>query len=336
MMIYIRSKSDFSVRLSAEVSEYDYYLDQWHDSSFSVPQALSGYEGELLCIYAENNYVGIIDSMSPKDSVTKIKCKPLLTLLDRSVVQAHPISYYQEGEGEMLLAHITSEWTNAADAAYRCPWLDTGVNGADHGIDPELDDAGMFNVYDWIKTRVQDARAYRVKVLLSGTQVMISFLVVPSALIYDMTTGRYQLDSETSSNSVVAKITNHTYDDTSEEWTATDYYLFDDGSCGTDPAAGTRVQGAWKHLLKKTVDDVAAEFAKNEYKHTIKFWALDLPDLGSYDTYDYRPLTVKLPDGRQVATMISALRLLSTDDRAYIETGSSDTTLTEYLRRRLN
>ena len=67
----------------------------------------------------------------------------------------------------------------------------------------------------------------------------------------------------------------------------THYVLLDDGSISQNISAKNRIFGEWITLSvakeDDVVDSVADEFAKNEYSHSVKFYALENCGIKLYD-----------------------------------------------------
>jgi hypothetical protein len=337
MKVVLRDR-DFANLAIVDAYEYTYYNDNEHNGSFKVFGSVSPatYEGGVLCVMKPDvglSHVSLIKTIKPAtdgSDASTITTEPLINIFDRSIAW----SYDGIPLGFAVNDACTDNWTNQSDAAYAAPWLIVDVQSSDTVVAPELDDAGYIDYKKWLLALV-DAGAINLcaypSVSPAGNTQCLFGPSPARAVVTDwrvnFAAGEYELIEESYAATQTAKITNHTYDETSEEWSATDYYLFDDGSYGTDPAAGTRVRGTWRHMLKKTIDDVETEFAKSKLQHCIKFYAAE-----QTRRYVGCPVTLRMPDGRVIASRITTVRVKSDECRVYYEAGLLKTRLTDMIK----
>lgn len=334
MLIYIRDKT-FSNIQKLTCIEYDLYNDIANSSSFTVVGGVDqSYKGGVVCVYppagaAMASHASIIDTLTPKDGCTTIKTKPLIEIFDRDI----PWLETPTDPAYKIITMISANWgSGQSDSAYAATWIDTHITFGASVQTPKLDDVGFFNLKDFLED-LFDRGVVQMSAYADATYVTFAIDYASggadAGVRMDLTCGAYELDSESYSSKGTAKITLHTYDEETATWTATDYYLFEDGTYSTDPTAGTRASGEWKHLLKKTEDDVAAEFQKAKLEHKIKFYArADIPAAGNGAL-----VSLRMPDGRVVTSNITAVKHSSKDVRTYYECGTLATTLTDMIKR---
>jgi len=332
MNIYIRSVRDYSLLTGAlRVSEASLCLDNDNDSSVIVIGEYSKMEGELLCVLAPSaaeRYVGVISSMAPKDGTTTIKAKPFVNAFARSCSWSG--FSLEQCVGERIFTVINQDFRNQADAVYAMPYITFPYQpeGQDD-FEPELDEVGMFNLKDFIlQMQNEHGIAFQAIPTNSGVALYSYDWSSVAATPIDFGLTRHQLTSETYSSKVVAKITNHTSTTVGDvtTWAETSYYLLADGSYTTDSTAATRISGEWKHVFNKSTDDIAGEFAKNEFQHSIKFYSTERIEAR-------RPVRLRMPDGRIIRSTITGVKISTEDDRVEYTAGTLATTLTDIVRR---
>ena len=114
------------------------------------------------------------------------------------------------------------------------------------------------------------------------------------------------------------------------------YYLFDDGSFGTNPAAGTRVSGKIETVYCENANDALKTagdvFAKNKYSHLIEVEIISsskLYDTGQMRLYD--KVVVRTKTGIYY-TYISCKSTKSAAQTVLFKFGDARLTLTDKLK----
>lgn len=323
MVIFIRDR-DGGRQKALTCYEWDYHLDNGQNASFSVLGNLVDYDGGLIIVQSPEvgwRYAANITTIEPSEDgrYTKISARPMIDYLDRSVAWIYSTSDL----GAAIEDLISDNWGAAqTDELYRATWLSVAIG--DHGAfsAPKTDDTGLFNVKTWLHDLESSGRLYLMAMPTDEGVTLTDGADEDSQIQIFLGIGKNTLESESYSDTVVSKITLHTL--VGETWTATDYYLFEDGTYSTNPALGTRLRGEWKHLVKKELVDVEAEFAKNMYEHKVVFTSDKLKRLGS-------PVALRMPNGNVLHSIISSIEINSGSNLIRYTAGRLKTTLSEFM-----
>lgn len=331
MRIVLRKRKTFEAYKLIECGTYNYALDIDGRGSFTVPELIYGCEGDILCIHEGRKAAFVINALTRKDGATTISTMSVLKLYDAWVRVINPVEYYNNGELGYIKA--ISDWritsNSAGDHYTDIPWLSVAVSGNGTKAAPSrLEDSGYFNFLDYVKERLE-ARTISFDYVLSNTGITFRFREYSDeAHIYDLTTGRYQLISDSSSYNVVSKIITSTKG-TAGTWSEKAWYFFADGTFSDNPNDGDRVDGSMKHINNPKETTVADTFASNEYKENINVYVDEIPSEFVY----CHPVIIKLPDSRIVKTVITGITVNSNDPRYNITTGNAIKSRNEFIRK---
>ena len=313
MNCFIKRRSDFKNIHRLTVLDYDIALDSVYDdsSSITVLDEITGIEGDFLYF---DGWLGLVDKCSPEKGKTDITCKNILNAFSRSLT-ADTGTYIEA----FIKDTLESEYKNLTDAMYDMPYLTVSTTSSTAFLSPDLDDDSLWNLKSYI------AKARRLKSIfctfgISGNilTVAIGTKTVPTRKV-DFNDRSHRLDSESYSNTSVAKVTAIT------DTTTTHYYLHSDGT--HDTTDSDRVGGEWVVMpttTEKESEDVEETFAKSAYSHLVTFYSDRV-----FDFYD--GLQIRTKAGRVLNSYISCIKKSMKNGTLY-KSGELRVTLTDKMR----
>lgn len=310
MIIYLRDKNGVNQSLRNAFA-WECHLDNSHDTKLSTSCDPSFEGGQLLI--PQLHYAGIISAITPKDGYTEVVAKPVISLFDRL------IRYEASSNMGAFLSNAIAKnfGQSQTDSFFRNSWLSTSITDAGSYEMPDTDEFGFFNLKDYI---AQQERAGRIilQAVPTADGITLSNHTAERELVW-FGNASHELKSESYSGGIISKITN-----ISENGSATDYYLFTDGTHSTNPSSGTRVQGTWVITQKLDADGITNKFAEAKYDHKIVF-------VSTKQLMPGQQVGFRMKDGRVIESIISCVRRSYDSDRTYYEAGNLKTTLTEIL-----
>jgi hypothetical protein len=216
------------------------------------------------------------------------------------------------------------------------PYLTVSNSDTSEFVSPELDDNGLFNITDYIRTQRLNL-GLRCDFSIDGDTLTCSIYkgsTTDRNVVFD--DGHSQLSSAAYSKSGLAKITAMHQIDTGNvdangdaiyTTESKDYYLTESGTI-TTRVPDVRIDGGWSTIFvsaKKDVETaVSDKFAKNSESHKIEFYSDR--ELSVYD-----PCNIKLY-GEIMTSYISYKGITSTDSRYLYKSGELATTITDKIR----
>lgn len=309
MIAYVKNRSDFKTSLKLQVPDYDYCINSAYEniSSFIVVGEYSGLEDSFL-VFEE--YFGVISSCAPKDGLTTIQCQKIVTIFSRQLVLTESEAYIED----FMKRVIETEYKNLADTVFAMPYINVTITSHTAYSRP-VNDNGIWQLEKYI-SRVKRLFDIYTDITVNNNvlQVTIGKRIVPTHNV-DFNNSNYDLIQETYSSEAVSKIS------VVNEGTITDYYLFDDGTYGTNPSAGTRVKGKWE--FRESADNIGYVFASNSDSHLIQF--------RSYQKFLYGDKLAVRSNGRVIYTYINQILRDSKDDRYLYKTGNVTETASEII-----
>ncbi len=310
MQAYIKNRSDFKTSKMIDVSSYEMCVASISDvaSRCIVNGEYSGIENDFLIF---DGSIFIIAACAPARGQTEIQCIDIVNLFDRDVIYESAGDHVEE----WLAGIITDNYIDLTDTAYKMAYMTISYETETAFVVPDVE-KNTFNVKEYIR-KIQRLKSLILEYTVTGDTLEIDIVVksIPTHNV-DFAMDSYNLSAETYSKNNVAKITTIT------EGTATDYYLFDDDTYSTNPAAGTRVTGEWITLyLADSADPalkVAETFAKNSSSHLVEFYSEK--KFGLLDK-----LTIRSKD-RVLSSYVAAKIKRSGDNRYLYKSGELLTT----------
>lgn len=328
MQAYIISKTDLKVKDAATIISYEINedTDAASQSGFSFASAPNAGNGDYILL--RGAYLGVISGMETdkKTSVVTLRSLPVSSIFSRNILLGSPQTVMEN----YILSAINSNFVSSGDALTDIPYITvTAKTQTPFNITPHNDN-GIYNLDTFLRYA---AGRYHIFTEFEITANSLSVNIEnrnPPLRVIDTTVADVLNLNETVVSECVSKITLKTSAD------VTTYYLFEDGSYGTNPGAGTRVRGKADTVYcenaadaEKTVGDV---FAKNKFSHLIE--AEILSDSKLYDTEKirlYDRALVRTKTG-VYDTYISSKSRKSAAKTALFKFGDAKLTLTDKLK----
>jgi hypothetical protein len=250
--------------------------------SFARMPAVSA--GDYVCLKEAGTpvYLGVISGVEAdkKTSVATLRALPVSSIFSRNIL----LGSQQAVTENYILSAINSNFVASGDALTDIPYIAaTAKTQTLLNITPHNDN-GIYNLDTFLRYTA------------SRHHIFTDFGITPEALtvsIENRSPGLHVIDAtvadvfglnETVVSECVSKVTVKT------STGVTIYYLFEDGSYGTNPGAGTRMRGTTDTVYcenaadaQKTAGDI---FAKNKFSHLIEAEILTASKL--YDAANMR------------------------------------------------
>jgi hypothetical protein len=332
MQAYVISKIDLKVRDAAVTIGYEMNEDTSAPAvtsmNFARMPAVSA--GDYVCLKeaAETVYLGIISGMETdkKTSVATLRALPVSSIFSRNILLSSP----QAVTENYILSAINDNFVTSGDAMTDIPYISaTAATQTLLDITPHNDN-GIYNLDTFLR---YVARRHHIfpdfELKDNALGLSIENRNPPLHIIDAMVADVFGLN-ETVVSECVSKVTVKTSAEVST------YYLFENGSYGTDPGAGIRMQGKADTVYcenaadaEKTAGDI---FAKNKFSHLIEAEILLRSKL--YDTANmqlYDRAMVKTKTG-VYDTYISFKSRKSTAKTVLFKFGDARLTLTDKLK----
>lgn len=255
-----------------------------------------------------------IQRVEPKNGLTTLTIAPAIDAFDRPLLM-QPAA---ETVDLFIARALEAEFQLQPDAEFALPYLQIGVSGAAPFIKPEVSDAGLYSLPDYVRS-VQDS--VRVDFAVSGAAMLVNVapaLLTTHSVIMD---GVTELKQQTYSRQFTAKVT------VVQGTGSTVYYVDADGAISSDPPAN-RPKGEWRVIEARdnmnAMDAAKEVFAENVAANKIAFASPDRYSLGDI-------IRTRL-DGAAAALKVTAIRKTSSDSRWLYECGELPTSLSERLK----
>ncbi len=328
MQAYIISKTDLKVKDAATLVTYEINEDAVAaaQSSFSYASAPNASTGDYIVL--RGMYIGVISGVEndKKTSVATLRALPVSSIFSRNILLSSPLAIIEN----YILSAINDNFVISGDTITDIPYVVvTAKTQTSLDITPHNDN-GIYNLDTFLRYA---ARRHHIFTDFEITAYTLNVSVEnrnPPLHIIDATVADVFGLNETVVSECVSKVTVKT------STGVTTYYLFEDGTYGTNPASGTRVSGKADTVycenaadVEKTAGDV---FAKNKFSHLIEAEILSSSKL--YDTANmwlYDRALVKTKTGIY-DTYISFKSRKSAAKTALFKFGDARLTLTDKLK----
>ena len=306
---YVKSRATFKQTHKLQIVDFDYCINSAYEnvSMFIVMGEHSGLEDSF---FVCDEFFGVITSCTPDKGLTTIQCAKIVTIFGRQLVLTEGESYIED----FMKRVIENEFKNLSDSVYAMPYINVTITSHTAYSRP-VNDNKIWQLEKYISRVKRLFDIYTDITVNNNTlQVTIGHRNVPSHNV-DFNTSTFELISETYSSEAVSKIS------VVGEGTITDYYLFDDGTYGTDPTQGTRVKGKWE--FRESADNIGYVFASNMDSHLIQF--------RSFKRFEFGDKLCIRSNGRVTYTYINQILRDSKDDRYLYKTGQITETASETI-----
>ena len=325
---YILSKTDLTVTdvavpVSYEINEDATGLAQSELRFAAAPMATIGDYVVLRGVYS-----GIVSSVETDKttSITVLRALPMQAIFSRNIL----LGEAQTVTENYILSAINANFVNSGDDMTDIPYISvTAKTQTALGITPH-NDHGIYNLATFLRYVARRHHIFADFELTANTMNVSIERRTPPLHIIDATVADILSLNETVVSECVSKITVKTAED------MITFYLFDDGTFGTDPEAGTRVPGRTDTIYCENAADaerMAGDvFNQNQFSHLIEleiFTDSRLYDTAAMRLYD-RAL-VKTKTGIY-ETYISFKRQKSTAKTVFFTFGNAKLTLTDKLK----
>lgn len=266
MQAYIVSKTDLKVKDAAVLVRYGINEDSASlaQSVFVFAAAVNTATGDYLLIRGE--YLGMVTGIEAdkNTSVLTLRTLPIDSIFSRHIL----LGTAQDITENYMQSAITDNFISSGDSLMDIPYISAAVKTQTVlGITPHNDN-GVYNLDTFLRYAAKRHNIFTDFELTSDALNVSIENRIPPTHIIDATVADVLSVNETLVSECISKVTVKTSSD------VLIYYLFDDGSYGTDPAAGTRVSGKAETVYcentadaEKTAGDV---FARNKYSHLIE------------------------------------------------------------------
>ena len=266
MQAYIISKTDFKIKHAGTLVSYEINEDvaSTAQSGFIFASASNAAAGDYIVL--RDLYTGIVSGVEAdkKTSAVTLRALPVSSIFSRNILLGNA----QAVTENYILSAINDNFVASGDALTDIPYIAaTAITQTALGITPHNDN-GIYNLDTFLRYA---ASRYHIFSDFEITRDSLNVSVenrVPPLQIIDATVADVLTLSETVVSECVSKVT------VKSSAGVTTYYLFEDGSFGTNPVAGTRMRGKTDTVYcenaadaEKTAGDV---FAKNKFSHLIE------------------------------------------------------------------
>lgn len=282
MQAYVISRTDLKTKDVAAFISYEINADTASavQSSFSFASAPNASNGDYILL--RGIYLGIISGMEAdkKTTVTTLRSFPVGSILSRNILLDDP----QNITESYIVSVIIDNFVNSGDALIDIPYIAAlAKTQTSLGITPHNEN-GIYNVETFLRYCAMRHHIFADFELTPEALTVGIENRTPPMHIIDATVADILNLNETVVSDCVSKLTVKT-----STGVAT-YYLFDDGTFGTNPLSGIRVQGKADTLYCENAADAEKAagdlFAKNKYSHLIEVEILSSSKL--YNTANMR------------------------------------------------
>jgi|AGTN01.1.fsa_nt_gi hypothetical protein len=328
MQAYIISKTDFKIKHAAVLISYELNEDAATAAQSGFGFASTSNAGAGDYILLRGLYTGIICGVETdkKTSEVTLRALPVSSIFSRSILLGSAEAITEN----YILSAIDDNFVSSGDAFSDIPYIAAAaITQTALGITPHNDN-GIYNLDTFLRYA---ASRYHIFSDFDITRHSLNVSVenrIPPLRIIDATVADVLTLSETVVSECVSKVTVKT------SVGVTTYYLFEDGSFGTNPVAGTRMRGKTDTVYCENAADAEKSagdvFAKNKFSHLIE--AEILSESRLYDTANmrlYDRALVRTKTG-VYDTYISFISRKSTAKTVLFKFGDARLTLTDKLK----
>jgi hypothetical protein len=332
MQAYIICKKDLKVKDAATTIGYEINEDTAAPAvtNMSFARMPSVSAGDYVCLKEAGGtvYLGVVSGVEvdKKTSVAMLRALPVSSIFSRNIL----LGSAQSVTENYILSAMNSNFVSSGDAFMDIPYITvTAKTQTPLDIIPHNDN-GIYNLDTFLRYVARRHHIFTDFELIDNALGVSIENRDPRLHIIDATVADIFGLNETVVSECVSKVTVKT------STVVTTYYLFEDGSYGTNPGAGTRMQGKAETVYcenaadaEKTAGDV---FAQNKFSHLIEAEILSSSKL--YDTANmrlYDRALVKTKTGIY-DTYISFKSRKSAAKTALFKFGDAKLTLTDKLK----
>jgi len=309
MLGFVKSRATFKQTHKLTVVDYNYCINSAYEN-VSMFVVLGEYSGLEDSFFICDEFFGVITSCTPNDGLTTIQCGKIVTIFGRQLVLTEGEPYIED----FMKRVIEDEFKNLSDSVYAMPYINVTITSHTQYSRP-VNDNKIWQLEKYISRVKRLFDIYTDITVDNNTlQVTIGKKTVPTHNV-DFGMSTFELISETYSSEAVSKIS------VVSGGTITDYYLFEDGSYGTDPTQGVRVKGKWE--FRESADNIGYVFASNMDSHLIQF--------RTKKKYSFGDKVCVRSNGRVTYTYINQILKDSKDDRYLYKTGQLTETASETI-----
>jgi len=328
MMAYIVSKADLKVKDALTVISYEINEDAAAavQSEFRFASAPNAGAGDYIVL--RGVYAGVISGVEAdkKTSVSTLRALPVSSIFSRNIL----LGDAQAVTENYILSAVNGNFAASGDAMTDIPYINvTAKTQTPLGITPHNDN-GIYNLDTFLRYVALRHHIFTDFELTADALYVSIENRSPPRHIIDATAADVLSLNETVVSECVSKLTVKT------PAVITTYYLFEDGSFGTNPEAGTRVRGKADTVYCENAEDVEKTagdvFAKNKFSHLIEAEILSESRL-------YNAAGMRLYDRALVRTKtgvydtyISYISRKSASKTALFKFGDARLTLTDKLK----
>ena len=318
MIGFIKDRNTFqTLDMMLDISQYDLILGSTNNNvgTVQVPVEVEGLENQF---FIADDRIWIVKSLAPDNGRTIITLNDVSWMFARDLLWDDNTTYTTIEE--CIADTIDTEYINLTDAMYDTPYVRVSYSTATAWIKPDTEN-GLWNLKGYI-AKVRRMKNVFLSFSISGNYLDIEIeQKTPTLWKMDFATDVAKMYQETYQKTSTAKITvNGT----------TDYYLYSDGTYGTNGSPSlplTRVEGDWVQLQvtanENEADKVEDTFSKNAESMILEFYTTEPVEF--YDTVQLRH------EGRVVTGTLSLVSISSSDNRRYCKTGDLINTVPEAI-----
>lgn len=328
MQAYIISKSDLKTKDAACIVSYEINEDTAApaQSSFNFVSSVNAVTGDY--IFLRGVYLGTVSGLETdkKTSVVTLRSLPVSSLFSRNIL----LGTGQNVTENYILSAINENFVTSGDALVDIPYINVSAKTQTSLSIIPHNDNGIYNLDTFLRYAASRHHIYTDFEITADTLNIYIENRDPPLRNIDATVADVINLSENIVSECVSKVTVKT------SAGITTYYLFGDGTFGTNPEAGARVQGRADTVYcenaadsEKTAGDM---FAKNKFSHLIEMEILSGSRI--YDTANmrlYDRALVRTKTG-VYDTYISYISRKSAAKTALFKFGDARLTLTDKLK----
>lgn len=328
MQAYIISKTDLKVKHAAALVRYEISEDATAaaQSGFTFASAPNAAAGDYILL--RDLYTGIISGVETdkKTSAVTLRALPMSSIFSKNILLGSAESITES----YILSAIGDNFVSSGDNLTDIPYIAAAaITQTALGITPHNEN-GIYNLDTFLRYVANRHHLFTdFEITADSLNVSVENRIPPQRMI-DATVADVLTLSETVVSECVSKVTVKT------SAGVTTYYLFEDGSFGTNPVAGTRMPGKTDTVYcenapdaEKTAGDV---FAKNKFSHLIEAEILSesrLYDIANMRLYDRALVRTKTG---VYDTYISFISRKSAVKTVLFKFGDAKLTLTDKLK----
>ena len=328
MQAYIISKLDLTVKDIAKTISYEINEDSSTgvSSGFVFAAAMDAGPGDFLLL--RGVYLGVISGIEgdKKTSIITIRTLPISSIFSRNILLGTALAVTEN----YILSAINANFVSSGDIQMDLPFISAAVRTQTSLSITPHNDNGIYNLDTFLRYVAKRHSIFSDYEITSDALNVSIEKREPPLHIIDATVADVLSLNEIVVSECVSKLMVKTSS------SVLTYYLFDDGSFGTNPAAGTRVSGKIETVYCENANDALKTagdvFAKNKYSHLIEVEIISsskLYDTGQLRLYDKAMVRTKTGI---YDTYISCKSTKSAAKTVLFKFGDARLTLTDKLK----